>query len=119
MKNGFKINSESHNNSHANSILTITPNFPEFGIEFRYINKIMKELFVVYATIINQYKIKYHTLFSASLYKNKEEDQRYKEIELYVNLNINQNLTESDIDNIDVRSHLDHQILVQENRESG
>ena len=36
-----------------------------------------------------------------------------------MNLNINHNLTESDIDNIDVRSQLDHQILVQENRESG
>ena len=32
---------------------------------------------------------------------------------------INHNLTESDIDNIDVRYQLDHQILVQETRESG
>ena len=35
LKIGFKINLESHNIIHANSILTITPNFPEFGIEFR------------------------------------------------------------------------------------
>ena len=49
LKIGFKINLESHNFSHANSILTITPNFPEFGIEFRYINKILKELSVIYA----------------------------------------------------------------------
>ena len=35
LKIGFKINLESHNISQANSILTITPNFPEFGIEFR------------------------------------------------------------------------------------
>ena len=41
LKNGFKINLESHNFSHANSILTITPKFPDFGIEFRYINKIV------------------------------------------------------------------------------
>ena len=47
LKNGFKINLESHNISHANSILTITPNFPEFGIEYRYINKIIKELSVI------------------------------------------------------------------------
>ena len=39
LKNGFKINLESHNIIHANSILTITPNFSEAGIEFRYINK--------------------------------------------------------------------------------
>ena len=119
LKNGFKIILESHNISHANSILTITPNFPDFGIEFRYINKIVKELSIIYARLINQYKFKYHTLFSASFYKINEEDQRYNEIELYINLKINHNLTESDIDNIDVRSHLDHQILVQETKESG
>ena len=62
----FKINLEGHNISHATSILTITPIFPEFGIEFRYINKIVKELSVIYARLINQYKFKYHTLFSAS-----------------------------------------------------
>ena len=66
LKIGFKINLESHNFSHANSILTITPKFPDFGIEFRYINKIVKELSVIYARLINQYKFKYHTLFSAS-----------------------------------------------------
>ena len=74
LKNGFKINLESHNTIHAKSILTITPNFPEFGIEFRYINKIKKELPVIYGRLINQYKFKYHTFFSASFYKINEED---------------------------------------------
>ena len=46
-KNGFKINLESHIISHANSILTITPNVPDFGIEFRYNNKIVIELSVI------------------------------------------------------------------------
>ena len=119
LKNGFKINLESHNISHAISILTTTPNFPEFGIEFRYINKIVKELSIIYARLINQYKFKYHTLFSASFYKINEEDQRNNEIELYINLKINHNLTESDIDNIDVRSQLEHQIQIQETKESG
>ena len=119
LKIGFKINLESHNISHANSILTITPNFPEFGIEFRYIIKIVKEMSVIYARLINQYKFKYHTLFSASSYKINEEDQRDNEIELYINLNINHNLTESDIDNIGVRSQLEHQIRNQEMKESG
>ena len=119
LKKGFKINLESRNISHANSILTITPKFPEFGIEYRYINKILKELSVIYARLINQYKFKYHTLFSASFYKIKEEDQRNNEIELYINLNINHNLTESDINDIDVRSQLEHQIQNQETKESG
>ena len=119
LKNGFKLNLESHNISHANSILNITPNFQEFGIEFRYFNKIVRELSVIYARLINQYKFKYHTLFSASFYKINEEDQRKNEIELYINLKINHNLTESDIDNIDIRSQLEHQIQIQETKESG
>ena len=66
LKNGFKINLESHNISLANSIFTITSKFPEFGVEYRYIKEIIKELSVIYARLINQYKIKYHTFFSAS-----------------------------------------------------
>ena len=119
LKIGFKINLESHNFSHANSLLSIIPKFPELGIDFRYINKIVKELSVIYSRIINQYKFKYHTLFSASFYKINEEDQRNNEIELYINLKINNNLTESDINNIDVRSQLVHQIQIQETKESG
>ena len=104
LKNGFKINLESHNFSHANSISTVTPKFPEFGIEYRYIKKIVKDLSVIYARLINQYKFKYHTIFSASFFKMNEEGQRYNEIELYINLKINHKLTEFDIDNIDVTS---------------
>ena len=51
---GFKYNLDSHHIFHAISKLTITPNYPEFGIEVRYINKIMKELAVIYARLINQ-----------------------------------------------------------------
>ena len=109
LETGFKIDLESHNFSHANSILSILPKFPEFGIELRYINKIVKELSDIYARLINQYKFKYHTLFSASFYKINEENQRNNHIELYINLKTNNNLTESDIDNIDIRSQLDHQ----------
>ena len=119
LKNGFKTKLESQNISHANSILTITPKFPEFGIEYRYINKIVKELSVIHARLINQYKFKYHTLFSASFYKINEKDQRNNEIDLYINLKINHNLTESDIDNIDVTSQLEHQIHNREMKESG
>ena len=119
LKIGFKIILESHNFSHANSILSLIPKFPEYGIEFRYINKIVKGLSVIYARLINQYKFKYHTLFSASFYKINEEDQRDSHIELYINLKINNNLTESDIANIDIRSQLEQQIQVQETMESG
>ena len=43
LKVGFKINLDSHNLHHTNSKLTITPYHSEFGIEVRYINKIMKK----------------------------------------------------------------------------
>ena len=119
LKNGFKINLESHNISHANSILTITCNYPKIGIEYRYINKTIKELSVIYARLINQYKLKYHTLFSSSFCKINEEDQRDSEIELYINLKNIKNLPESDIDNIDVRFQLEHQIQIQEAKDSG
>ena len=104
LKIGFKINLESHNINHANSLLNIEPNFPDIGFEFRYINKIIKELSVVYARLINQYTFKYHILFSASFYKINEEDQRSAEIELFINLNSNNNLTETDINKVDVKS---------------
>ena len=74
---------------------------------------------VIYSTLINQYKFKYHILFSASFYKINEEDQKSDEIEIFINLKINNNLTENDIDNIGVKSQLEHQIQIQETKESG
>ena len=65
LKVGFKIISDSYHINHANSKLTVTPNYPEFGIEVRYINKIMNELSVIYASLKNQYIFKYQTVFSA------------------------------------------------------
>ena len=53
LKVGFKNNLDSHHINHANSKLTITPNYPEFRIEVRYINKIIKELSFTYAGLKN------------------------------------------------------------------
>ena len=73
----------------------------------------------IYARLINRYKFKYHILIPASFYKIIEEDQRSDEIELIINLKIINNLTKNDIDMIDVKSHLEHQIHVQETKDSG
>ena len=81
IKIGLKINLESHNINHANSFLSIVPNFPDIGIETRYINKISKEMANIYARLINQYNFKYHIVFSASFYEINEEDQRSDEAE--------------------------------------
>ena len=119
MRIGFKKNLESHNNNQANSLLNIAPSFPVIGIETRYIDRNLKEMATVYARLINQYKFKYHILLSASFCKNNEEDQRSEEIELFIILNINNNLTETDFNDIDVTSQLEHQTQVQETKEPG
>ena len=119
LKVGFKINLDSHNINHLNSKLTSTPNHPEFGIEVRYINQIMKELSIIYAKLLNQYKFKYQTVFSATFDKQDEDNQVLDETELFINLNINQNLRQRDLENIDVVSPFEHQKQQQEMKDSG
>ena len=116
---GFKIYLGSHHINHLNSKLTITPNYPEFGIEVRYINKIMKDLPIFYARLINQYKFRYQTVFSTRFDKQDEDNQVLDETELFINLNINHNLTESHLNKIDVISPLEYQIQQQEMKDSG
>ena len=119
LKVGFKINLDSHNLHHANSKITITPNYQELGIEVRYINEIIKELTIIYARLKNQYKFKYQTVFSTRFHKQDEEGQLLDEIELFINLSMNYNITQSDIDKIDIGSTLEHQIQQQEMKDSG
>ena len=85
LKVAYKINLDSHNLHHTNCKLTITPTFPEFGIEFRFNNKTMKELSVIYARLINQYKFKYQTVFSARFDMQDEDGQLSEETELFIN----------------------------------
>ena len=93
LKVGFKIDLDGHHINHAISKLTITPNYPQFGIEVSYTNKIMKKLSVIYARLINQYKFKYQTVFSARFDKQDEDNQVLDETELFIILKINHNLT--------------------------
>ena len=73
----------------------------------------------IYARLINQYKCKHRILYSANFHKINEEDQRSDETELFNDLNFNHNFTENKIDEIDRKSQLDHQIQIQETKESG
>ena len=119
LKMGFKISLDSHPINHANSKLTVIPNYPEFGNETRHTNKIMKKIYVIYARLIYQYTFKYQTVFSARFDKQAEDNQVLDETELFINLNINKNLTESDLDKIDIKSPLEHQKQQQEMKNSG
>ena len=116
---GFTITLESHHINHAISKLINKPNYPEFGIEVGYNNKMIKELSVFYARIINQYNIKYQTVLSARFDKQDEDNQLLDETELFVNLKFDHNLTQSDFDKIDARSPLEHHIQQQEMKDSG
>ena len=69
LKIGFKINLESHNINHENSLSNIEPQFPDIGSETRFINKTLNEMPTIYARLINQYKFKDHILFSAYIFK--------------------------------------------------
>ena len=51
----FNIDLESHYTSYSNSKLTNKPNFPEFGIEYHYNKKILKEMVTILARLINPY----------------------------------------------------------------
>ena len=79
----------------------------------------MKKLSVIYARLINQYKFKYETVFSARFDKQDENNQLLDETEIFFNLNINHNLTQTDIDNVDVKSPFEHQIQQQDMKDSG
>ena len=79
----------------------------------------MKELSVIYARLINQYKFKYQTVFYARFDKQDEDNQVLDETELFINLYINHNLTQSDLDKINIISPLEFQIQQQEMKDSG
>ena len=48
----------------------------------------MIELAVIYARLINQYKFRYQTVFSARFDKQDEHKQVLEETELFISLNI-------------------------------
>ena len=52
---------------------------------------------------MNQCKLKNQTVFSARFDKQGEDGLFMDQFELFINLKINPNLTESDTDNINVR----------------
>ena len=45
----YKIKLDSHHINHLSSKVTISSNFENTGIEFRFINKIMREMSIIYA----------------------------------------------------------------------
>ena len=73
----------------------------------------------IYARLIDEFKFKYQTVFSARFDKQDEDGQVFDEIELFIVLGINRFLTQNSIDFINVGFQLEHQILNQETMDSG
>ena len=91
----------------------ITPNISEYEVQVCYINHIIKQLSNIYVRLINQYKFRYQTVFSAVFDKQNEDEK-----ELFIDLNISHNLTQSDIDKIDIISLLRRKIHDEEMKNS-
>ena len=109
--NFLKINLDSHHVNHLNSKITISSTTEYNDIDMDLINNLVKEMSVIYARLINQYKFKYQCVFLARFDKQDEEfGEVLDETELFINLKINHNLTESDLKNINIRWDLERQI---------
>ena len=65
LKSGFKINLESQNFIHANSILTTIPFYPDMGTETIQIFKTLNEMGNIYTRLTNQCTFNNFILFSA------------------------------------------------------
>ena len=113
------INLVSHFINHANSEKNIKPIFPVLGIETTYTIEIIKVVDTFCARILNQNKFKYQTVFSAKFDKKDADRQMWDEIEIYINLNVNQNLTESDLRSFDIISPIENQFQKDETKDSG
>ena len=74
---------------------------------------------VMNAKLINQFNFKYQTVFSAKFDKQDEYNQLLDERKLFNISIINHNITETDIDKSDIKSSLEHQIQIQEKKDSG
>ena len=89
------------------------------GIYINHINKLMEEMSHIYAKLINQYEHKYQPTFLNFFNKYGEDDEITSETELPITLRITHNLTQSEIDSINIQSALEFWIQSVEMKESG
>ena len=83
------------------------------------INKIFKEMTHIYAKFINQYKFKYQLSFTVFFNKVEEDGDIRRESEMSINLNMINNLTQSEIDNVNVQWDLESRLQNLETKETG
>ena len=110
LKAAYNITVENHHDKNVNSKMTNTPNYGIIGIAEYHIDKIVIEMNNIYATVVNQYKFKYQLSFLVLFNKYGEEGQITSQIELPVILTFTENLTQSDLNNIDIQWTLENRI---------
>ena len=115
----YDITIDRHHKKELNSQITITSKFDNTGIEMYFIDKIFKEMAHIYSQFINQYKFKYQLSFMLLFYKFEEDGDIRREAEMTVTLNMTNNLTQSEIDNVDIQWDLEARKQNLEMRESG
>ena len=103
LKIAYDINIDNHHDKHANSMITITSKFNNIGIDISHINKLMEEISHIYAKLINQYKFKYQSTFLVLFNKYGEDNEITSEVQLPITLGITHNLTQTEIDNINIQ----------------
>ena len=114
----YKIELDSHNINHLNSKITVRSKY-DLRIENREINNIFKEMALIYARLIGQYKFKYQVVFSALFEKMNEFGYIENKTEMYISLKLNHVLTLSDLDNLTINSQVESQIENKQMKESG
>ena len=119
LNTAYDITVDRHHKKDLNSQKTITSKIDNTGIEMYYIDKIIKELSHIYAKFINQYKFKYQLSFMLIFCKFEEDGDIRKEAEMTINLNMTKNLTQSEIDNVDILWDLEARKQNLEMKESG
>ena len=115
----YDITIDRHHNKELNSQITITSKFDNTGIEMYFIDKIFKEMAHIYSQFVNQYKFKYQLSFMLLFCKFEEDGDIIKEAEMTVTLKMTNNLTQSEIDNVNIQWDLETRKQNLEMQESG
>ena len=119
LSTAYDITVDREHEKDLNSKITVTSKFDDTGIEKNFVDKIFEEMSHIYAKYINQYKFKYQLSFMLLFYKFEEDGDIRKEAEMSINLNMTNNLTQSEIDNANIQWDLEARKQNLEMRESG
>ena len=116
----YDITIDRHHKKDLNSQITITSKFDNlFGIEMYHINDIFKEMAHIYARFINHYKFKYQLSFMLLFNKFEEDGDIRRETEMTITLSMVNNLTQSEIDNVNIQWEVEARKQNLEMKESG